>query len=131
MTLTFLFSKGEYTTCALHSTQYFTCVQPPGVRVATTAVHKHIGLHPPLSGLLWHVLNEVQPLLKPVMDLSMAISRPRLYAALKLSSKGSMNGLNLYSLFNSARLCVFFSPMLKPFRSETALWCQYTAERSG
>ena len=68
MTLTFLISKGEYTTCALHSTQYFTCVQPPGVRVATTAVHKHIGLHPPLSGLLWHVLNEVQPLLKPVID---------------------------------------------------------------
>ena len=35
--------------------------------------------------------------LKPIMDSSTAISRPSLYADLKLSSKGSMNGLSLYS----------------------------------
>jgi len=45
----------------VHSTQYFTCIQPPGVGVATTAVCQHKGLHSSLSGLLWHVLDEVQP----------------------------------------------------------------------
>ena len=179
----------------VHSTQYFTCIQPPGVGVATTAVCKHKGLHSPLSGLLWHVLDEVQPPLEAYHGLINGNLPTKVVCSPEVVEQGSINGLNLYSgscpgcplgiylvlsvrrrkrssrenrsrfkmlekvgmakghfvdhassicgsttnpiTITMARIsstrqgCVVFSPMLEPLRSETALWCQYTAERSG
>lgn len=169
----------------LHSTQYFTCIQPPGVGVATTAVFKDKGHSFPLSGLSWHVLNEIQPPLEADHGLidgnlltKVVCSHVLVEHVLNLYS-GSCQGCPLGTYFmlslrwrkwrsrdnrsrrskvsfcwpcvfdlwehnkshhnhrqgissaSAQRGCVVFSPMLKPLRSKTSLWHQYTAERSG